>query len=773
MLNPIIPVAARLHHRRRAQLIFPWGLLVYALVILGYSFRFGHISPLVCIWFVGVSVCSLVYEMSEPYSQISYLAYKALNRVFAGRFLKTDLEDLDEVYSIYPDTWFVTRRYQLRWLMPFLITLLTWIWIPLNQSSFYIMVLLTMYSTTSLGVLALEATRNVAWGTYIHSWIILIAIGSASIIVSTYRATHDPFSTLTYGLIVGFIYFGIYINQRLWIGERVINNLIRQITEKVFAYADVPQALKKEIPELIGLLLRYEKVTTLLLNTDSTCLTVTGIFGDISPSLVGQNIPINRRGITWRAVERKTPVAWNDVNQCPYYLSLFDSKEKDDTQAEIAVPIIYREKIYGVLDVQSSRPGVYGPGDKLILETIAWIIGSAIALYRDKQLLNQAGAMWDELADSQGSSEQDLFEIFAQFASQHLDVDKIVYYPLSPTGYPHVKPLSFGLDFPEKLHEGIGKYSSLFAQLLQDWKYHSSPNVLSDPLYFNLSTKQPSAFIQRERIKSNYFVPVGIRDEPLGALFLNFTKPMHFDHLFDLMVHSFSQAFATVAWKNRYRKLVYESFGSPAYDIHYKLGAYGLKGKVSQEFENLIPKLEGKTVVRSELNELRDLTERIDRFMDEIRFEEMLVPPNFWDRGISLEMTLERFIHSKPLLEKDCVPHIRIDNFDYRIERENPVVKLALYRVITEAVNNAIIHGQANNTSIRVQREPNNIKIEVCNDGIPLDPNYQKHFTPASKGILYLFKQVKETFGASHSISPGEGNVGTIVRISIPCLLSS
>ncbi len=711
--------------------------------------------------------------MSEPHSKISYSFYKALNRVFAGRFIKTDLEDLDEVYSIYPDTWFFTHRHQLHWLMPLLITLLTWIWILLNQSSFSIAVLLMLYSITSLGILALEAMRNVAWGTYIHSWIVLIAFGSASIAVGAYRATHDSFSMLTYGLVAGLIYFDIYINQRLWIGERVINDLIRQITEKVFAYADVPQALKKEIPELIGLLLRYEKVTTLLLDTDSTRLTVTGVFGDISPSLIGQNIPSNRRGITWRAVERKTPVAWNDVNQCPYYLSLFDGKGKDDTQAEIAVPIIYREKVYGVLDVQSSRPGIYGPGDKLILETIAWITGSAIALYRDKQLLSRAGAMWDELADSQGSSEQDLFEIFAQFASQHLGVDKIVYYPLSPTGYPHVKPLSFGLDFPEYLREGIGNYSGLLAQLLQDWKYHSSPNVLSDPTYFNPSTKQPSAFVLRERVKSNYFVPVGIRDEPLGALFLNFTKPILFDHLFDLMVHSFSQAFATVAWKNRYRKLVYESFGSPAYDIHYKLGAYGLKGKVSQEFENLILKLEGKTVGRSELNDLRDLTERIDRFMDEIQFEEMLVPPNFWDRGISLEMTLERFIHSKPLLERDRVPHITIDNFDYRIERENPVVKLALYRVITEAVNNAIIHGQANNTSIRLQRQPISIEIEVCNDGIPLDPNYQKRFTPASKGILYLFKQVKETFGASHSIFPGEGNVGAIVRISIPCLLSA
>jgi GAF domain-containing protein len=772
MFNLARPVAARFHHRRRAQLIFPWGLLTCALLVFMYTGWTGSLSLPGYVWLVIVCASSLVYEMSEPHSRLVHYAYRALNRMFAGRYTRLALDALDEVYSNYPETWFFNNRHRLRWLMPFLITLSTWTWMLLNPRSLSLIVLLTLYSITSFGILALEAMRNVAWGTQVYSWVVLIALGSASIAVAVYGVTRTVSSLLVYGLIAGFIYFGIYTNQRLWIGERVINDLIRQITNQVFAYPDVPRALEKEIPELIGSLLRYERVATLLLGAEPSCLTVTGVFGDLSPSLVGQNIQCDRGGITWRAVERKTPVAWNDVQQCPYYLSLFDDKEQDDTRAEIAVPIIYREKVYGVLDVQSTRPGIYGPGDKLILETIAWIIGSAIALYRDKQLLSQAGTLWDELAVSLSSSEGDLFDIFAHFASQELRVDKVVYYPLSPTGYPHTKPLSFGLDAPQYLHEGITSYSGPLAQLLQKWEYHPSPDTLADPIYFDRSTNQPSPFALREKVKSSYFVPVGVRREPLGALFLNFTKPTQFDHLLDLMVHSFSQAFATVAWKNRYRKLVYESFGSPAYDVHNKRGAYGLKGEVSQEFENQMLKFEGKIIDRSNLDALRDLTERIDRFLDEIQFEEMLVPPNFWDQDISLQRKLEDFIHSRPLLEKDRDPHITISAFDYRIERENPVVKLALYRVISEAVNNAIVHGQANNTSVRIQRQPTSIEIEVRNDGKPLDDDYRKHYTPASKGILYLFKQVRETFGADPTILPIEGDGGVVVRISIPCLLS-
>jgi hypothetical protein len=772
MFNLARPVAARLHHRRRAQLIFPWGLLTCALLVFLYAGWTGSLSLPGYVWLIIVCASSLIYEMAEPHSRIVHYAYRALNRLLAGRYTRPALDAPDEVYSIYPDTWFFKNRHRLRWLTPLLITLSTWTWMLLNPRSLSLIVWLTLYSITSFGILALEAMRNVAWGTRVYSWVVLIALGSASTAVAAYGVTHTVSSPLVYGLITGFIYFGIYTNQRLWISERVINDLIRQITNQVFAYPDVPRALEKDIPELIGSLLRYERVATLLLSADPSCLTVTGVFGDLSPSLVGQNIQCNRGGLTWRAVERKTPVAWNEVRQCPYYLSLFDDKEQDDTRAEIAVPIIYREKVYGVLDVQSTRPGIYGPGDKLILETIAWIIGSAIALYRDKQLLSQAGTLWDELAISLSSSEQDLFDIFARFASQELHVDKIVYYPLSPTGYPHTKPLSFGLDSPQYLHEGITSYSGPLAQLLQKWEYHHSPDTLADPIYFDRSTNQPSPFALREKVKSSYFVPVGVRREPLGALFLNFTNPTQFDHLLDLMVHSFSQAFATVAWKNRYRKLVYESFGSPAYDVHNKRGAYGLKGEVSQEFENQMLKFEGKILDRSNLDALRNLTERIDRFLDEIQFEEMLVPPNFWDQDISLQRKLDDFIHSRPLLEKDRDPRITISTFDYRIERENPVVKLALYRVISEAVNNAIVHGQANNTSVRVQRQPASIEIEVRNDGKPLDDNYRKHYTPASKGILYLFKQVRETFGADPTILPIEGDGGVVVRISIPCLLS-
>jgi len=81
-------------------------------------------------------------------------------------------------------------------------------------------------------------------------------------------------------------------------------------------------------------------------------------------------------------------------------------------------------------------------------------------------------------------------------------------------------------------------------------------------------------------------------------LFLNFRTRKQFDNVFNLVIHSFSQAFATIIWKNRYRELVYESFGSPAFNIHVKRGYYGLKAGVSKEIDDNILSVESDQVAR-------------------------------------------------------------------------------------------------------------------------------------------------------------------------------
>ena len=97
-------------------------------------------------------------------------------------------------------------------------------------------------------------------------------------------------------------------------------------------------------------------------------------------------------------------------------------------------------------------------------------------------------------------------------------------------------------------------------------------------------------------------------------------------------------------------------------------------------------------------------------------------------------------------------------------------MKLALYRVISEAINNAIVHGKATDTLVRVHRQTSSIDIQITNDGEPLAEDYQERSAQLTKGILYLFDQLKKGFGAETLIGTGENGTGVIVQISIPTL---
>jgi GAF domain-containing protein len=778
-----IPIAPRLHFRRRAKLIFPWGMFSCMLLLFLFTRWIGISLVPSFIWGVVVGTACLLYETITPHSFIVFYYHRALTLISSDRISHPDLTDLDQVYSIFPEISLTKYRHKLRWLLTLVITLFTWLMVfalrdelirEEPKGGMILLSLFVLYSIIPFAIMALEAMRNVTWGQNIGSWISLLALGGIISALGVWGLTHDQFAALVFGLMALFVLTGLYMNQRLWIGESVIGDLIRQISLRVLDIKDVPDALKEDIPILIGKLLRYDRVSILSKDPNQPKLTIIGTYGDFHRSSVGEIFDHASGGITWRAVDKGNVVVWNDTRLCPYYRSIPDNQEEDDTRAEIAIPITHHGDLYGVLDVQSTKPGLYGPGDVAILQTIAKIIGAAISAYREEQRLIQAGDLWNQLTVSANLTEEELFYTFAKFAEEHLGANNTVYYPLSPTGFPYKKPYTYGfLKQPTLIKEGITNYAGPLVRLIREWEYHPAPVAQQDVKYLDPSTNLPSPFIEREGIESSYFVPIGIRQEPLGALFLNFRMAKRFDTLFNLMIHSFSQAFATITWKNRYRELVYESFGSPAYVVHFKRGSYGLKAGISKEFDDFFHTKRNERVSDVDHGQLKHLTRRVDRFLDEIQFEEELVPPDFWDPEITLKRELVDFINSRPQsLEHERQPNVRLI-FDYRIERENPVVKLALYRVVSEAINNAIVHGKATETLVKIQRQSSSIEIKIINDGEPLAEDYLQRSAELTKGILYLFDQLEKGFGAQTLINNGEKGVGVIVQITIPALSSA
>ncbi len=64
----------------------------------------------------------------------------------------------------------------------------------------------------------------------------------------------------------------------------------------------------------------------------------------------------------------------------------------EDTNSELCVPLLYRDEVVGMLDIQSDKPNAFTEDDRFIFEAVADNIATAIRnpdLYRSEQWRRQ------------------------------------------------------------------------------------------------------------------------------------------------------------------------------------------------------------------------------------------------------------------------------------------------------------------------------------------------------------------------------------------------
>ncbi|MCU1306197.1 MAG: serine phosphatase, partial [Acidobacteriaceae bacterium] len=78
-------------------------------------------------------------------------------------------------------------------------------------------------------------------------------------------------------------------------------------------------------------------------------------------------------GVTGQAVERREPVVVADVTQFPDYINA-----RADVKSELAVPLIAKNRVIGVIDIQSSQLDYFTQEHSRLLTLVALRIASAI-----------------------------------------------------------------------------------------------------------------------------------------------------------------------------------------------------------------------------------------------------------------------------------------------------------------------------------------------------------------------------------------------------------
>lgn len=555
----------------------------------------------------------------------------------------------------------------------------------------------------------------------------------------------------------------VFIMQRLEVEDRAQAEVIHNLSNKLLG-VDQPSEQWNEIVRVIGEGLRYKRVHILEPILDEGKLRIVGQYGD-GPDVGGRDVPIDV-GITGRSFRTGEILAWNDVRKCDYYYDLHH-ESLNDTRSEIAIPIQYLGIPYGVLDVQDTQTDVFSRQDIRSLEVIARILGAALSAQKSDILVEDAYKLWEELS-SESYNEEDIFRQFAKFARRKWGADLVGYYPLSPAGYPISAPLIEGtLNEPERMNSPIGRLDSLLFKLIQEWHPQFIESVADSPLLSGNDPGESPRFTVREGIKSVCFMPIGTPKERLGALFLNFRQPRRFDGLFKFMVLNFSQTFAMLATRNRYRSILIEGYGRPELGIHNLYSRYGLKIGVVEEgakiFENSCHPAGSANF--SDCGML-ELLRRVDGFLYAASMVDASIPPLFWRQSLVNE--IEEYASALPPSQpRGPKPTTKID-IDPRIEREGAWAKLAIYRVITESMNNAVFHGATNEISVRAQRQDHGIWVQVINDGHPLEEFAAKR--RSRRGIFSLLKDLEVRFRATTKIERGTDNQGAVVDVLIPAI---
>ena len=170
------------------------------------------------------------------------------------------------------------------------------------------------------------------------------------------------------------------------------HRLLHHITTTAASGTTLDEALQSAVNGL-QVTLGGDRVAILLADREKKCLEVRAAVGYAS-GVFDLQIPIGSGISGWAAAHRRT-LRINNVLQDTRYI-----EGSPNTRSEMAIPLVYRSELLGVLNVESEQMAAYAENDEELLGTLG---GSLAAIIANARLLEQIRA--------QAERERVLFEI--------------------------------------------------------------------------------------------------------------------------------------------------------------------------------------------------------------------------------------------------------------------------------------------------------------------------------------------------------------------------
>jgi GAF domain-containing protein len=155
------------------------------------------------------------------------------------------------------------------------------------------------------------------------------------------------------------------------------HRLLHHITTTAASGTTLEEALESAVNGL-QVTLGGDRVTILLTNREKNTLEAKASTGYAENITV--EIPIGS-GVTGWAAAHKRPLRVKNVTEDPRYIAI-----SSNTRSELAIPLVYRNELLGVLNVESELVDAYTENDEEMLGTLG---GSLAAIIANARLLEQ------------------------------------------------------------------------------------------------------------------------------------------------------------------------------------------------------------------------------------------------------------------------------------------------------------------------------------------------------------------------------------------------
>lgn len=476
----------------------------------------------------------------------------------------------------------------------------------------------------------------------------------------------------------------------------------------------------------------------------------------------GFNVKIAENSIIGHVTNLESSYRSNNVQDDPHYL-FHDAFPK--TQSELVVPVIVRNRLYGVLDIQVHQPDYFLDQDVQAIQILANHLGWVIDNSEQFEHINWINRIVETIASpmfTQTDLDETLKEI-AKSATNELGVDSVLLYSRDPNSKEKIfGPIYAGnhlhIDFMDAtladqdnvVFRVIDSDKNIFINQDLD-KVNINSHPIFKPSPTHKRTGKPT-FIEREKIKSNVVIQLKHNGQCVGVLFLNFRKARNFSLWDERRYLSFASLAALAIQKMQLQQDAIQKGKSELINLNHTLigstvGLFQILKSINLKSWNLNKKKlrENLSLAINVSEELHNEIRWIDRMLKDEIFDDLMVE-------IEKQVKLAQQVFKVKIETKWAG--------DYKLV-PNPLAK-ELYIVIREALTNSVRHGKAKNVTIKSQINLNVIKIVIIDNGIGFNSKSIKR-----ENGLFIMKYLTAKANGSFKLTSTKGK-GTKISVQVP-----